>query len=37
MRRSVKPTVDKQIFRNTAVSGKKVNLGTILYRGGYRF
>lgn len=37
MRRSVKPTVDEHIFRNTAVSGKRVNLGVRLYRGGIRF
>lgn len=37
MRKSVKPSKDHRVFRNTAVSAKKVNLGVNLYRGGYRF
>lgn len=37
MRRSVKPAVDQHIFRNTAISGKRVNIDAQLYRGGFRF
>lgn len=36
MRRKMKPKKDKKVFKNTAVSGKKINLGVRLYRGGIR-
>ena len=36
MRRSMKESKDKKIFRNTAVGSKKINLGVRLYRGGIR-
>lgn len=36
MRRRMKMSKDKKVFRNTAVTGKKINLGVRLYRGGIR-
>lgn len=30
-------TIDRKIFRRTAVKTKAVNLGTVMYRGGIRF
>lgn len=37
MRKHMKQNTDKRVFRNTAVSSKKINLGVNLYRGGIRF
>ena len=36
MRKPTKQSVDKKVFRNTAVGSKKINLGVSLYRGGIR-
>lgn len=30
------PTVDKEVFRRTAAHTKKINLGTVIFRGGTR-
>lgn len=37
MRAEMNKNVDSRVFRNTAVSTKKINLGTVIYRGGIRF
>lgn len=37
MRKPMRQSTDKKVFRNTAVGSKKVNLGVRLYRGGIRF
>lgn len=36
MRKEMPPTVDKQVFRRTAVSSKKINVNPVSYRGGIR-
>lgn len=36
MRRKLPSGTDVNVFRNTAVIGKKINLGTIIFRGGIR-
>lgn len=36
MRQSVSSGLDKKIFRNTAVSSKKINVNPIVFRGGIR-
>lgn len=36
-REEVSKSVDRKIFRRTAVKSKAVNLGNIGYRGGIRF
>lgn len=35
-RSSVKPSKDKQVFKNTAVNKKKINVSPPMYRGGIR-
>lgn len=37
MRRTLPNKLDSDIFRTTASSGKKINLGSVTYRGGIRF
>lgn len=37
MRKVLKEKTDKRIFRNTASTGKAINLGKVIYRGGIRF
>lgn len=36
MRKRMKPSKDKKIFRNTAVKSKKINVNPTIYRGGIR-
>lgn len=36
MRRKLPASTDANVFRNTAAVGKKINLGTIIFRGGIR-
>lgn len=36
MRRQMKPKKDKQVFRNTAVKSKKININPRIPRGGIR-
>lgn len=36
LRRSLPHGTDSAVFRNTAAVGKKINLGTIIFRGGIR-
>lgn len=36
MRSSVNSYVDQKIFRNTAVSTKKINVNPVIFRGGIR-
>ena len=36
MRRKLPAGTDSSVFRNTAAVGKKINLGTIIFRGGIR-
>lgn len=36
MRRSVSRGIDKKIFRNTAVSSRKINVNPVIFRGGIR-
>ncbi len=36
MRRATSKSKDKRIFRNTAVSSKKINVSPTIYRGGIR-
>lgn len=35
-RAPVKPSKDKQVFKNTSVSKKKINVTPPMYRGGIR-
>lgn len=37
MRGKVKRSLDKSVFKRTAVKSKKVNLGIMPMRGGIRF
>lgn len=36
-RQMMKKSVDRKVFRRSAVQTKAVNLGTVMYRGGIRF
>lgn len=36
MRRIMKPSRDRKIFRRTAVKSKKININPSIYRGGIR-
>lgn len=36
-RSPVKPSKDKQVFKNTSVNTKKINVSPPMYRGGIRF
>lgn len=36
LRRSLPYGTDSVVFRHTAAVGKKINLGTIIFRGGIR-
>ena len=36
-RSPVKPSKDKQVFKNTSVNSKKINYAAPMYRGGIRF
>lgn len=36
MKKEMKPSVDKKVFRNTAVKSKKINVNPTIYRGGIR-
>lgn len=36
MRKKVSRGVDRQVFRHTAVSSKKINISPKIYRGGIR-
>ncbi len=36
MRRKVKSSLDKSIFRRTAVKSKKININPTVFRGGIR-
>lgn len=36
-REMMKRSVDRKVFRRTAVQTKAVNLGTVMFRGGIRF
>lgn len=36
MRKSMSKKKDKRVFRNTAVSAKKINIAPRIYRGGIR-
>lgn len=36
-RSSVKPAKDKQVFKNTSVNSKKINVFPPMFRGGIRF
>lgn len=36
MRRRMSKSVDRQVFRNTAVDTKKINIEPRMYRGGIR-
>ena len=36
MRKDVNPKQDRKVFKRTAVSTKKINLGVVNYRGGIR-
>lgn len=36
MRRRLPAGTDSSVFRNTAAVSKKINLGTIIFRGGIR-
>lgn len=36
MRRKLPSGTDSSVFRNTAAVAKKINLGTIIFRGGIR-
>lgn len=36
LRRRLPYSTDSAVFRNTASVGKKINLGTIIFRGGIR-
>lgn len=36
MRRKVKASIDKKMFRRTAVKSKKINIEPMAYRGGIR-
>lgn len=35
-RSAVKPSKDKQVFKNTSVNSKKINYAPPMYRGGIR-
>lgn len=35
-RSPVKPSIDKQVFKNTSVNKKKINISPPMYRGGIR-
>lgn len=35
-RASVRPSLDRKIFRRTAVSSKRINISPKVYRGGIR-
>lgn len=35
-RQRMKPSIDKKVFRNTAVKSKKININPVVYRGGTR-
>ena len=37
MRELMNKDVDSRVFRRTAVKTKKINLGTMMMRGGIRF
>lgn len=36
MRKATSKRLDKRIFRNTAISSKKINVSPTIYRGGIR-
>lgn len=36
MREAMNNSVDRQVFRRTAVSTKKINISPTIYRGGIR-
>ena len=36
-RSPVKPSKDKQVFKNTSVNSKKINVSPPMFRGGIRF
>lgn len=36
-RQKAPPTIDKEVYKRTASSTKKINLGAIIHRGGIRF
>lgn len=36
MRKATSKSKDKQIFRHTAISSKKINVSPTIYRGGIR-
>lgn len=36
MRRKMKKGKDRKVFRNTAISTKKININPTIYRGGIR-
>lgn len=36
MRKKMKSGKDKKVFRNTAVTSKKININPTIYRGGIR-
>lgn len=36
MRKRMSRSTDRQVFRHTAVTAKKINLDPVIYRGGIR-
>lgn len=36
MRSRMRPSIDKKLFRRTAVKSKKINVNPTIYRGGIR-
>lgn len=36
MRRMMKRSKDRKVFKNTAAVGRRINLGVSMYRGGIR-
>lgn len=37
MRRELPKNKDEKVFRHTAATGKRINLGNMTFRGGIRF
>jgi hypothetical protein len=36
MRNAMSSSVDRQVFRRTAITAKKININPTIYRGGIR-
>lgn len=36
MRKRMKKSVDRKVFRHTAIASKKINLAPVIMRGGIR-